>query len=161
MARKGRGDRTSTRAEKGRGAGKAGHESRIRELEDRIVRIQADFENYRKSLEKQRAEYESRASERIMSDLLDVVDDLTHAARNAGDEGRGFRLILDKLMAVLGRHGLRPIETKGKPFDHYYHEAVMSQKSEEEEGTVLEELQKGFMLNSRVLRHSKVKVAKK
>ncbi len=142
------------------GTASSKHDSRVKELEDRIIHIQADFENYRKRLEKQKAESEARASESIIRDLLEVVDDFMHAISKAGDDCEGFKRIYDKFMHVMGKHGLKPIEAKGNPFDHYYHEAVMSQKSDKEEGTVIEELQKGFMLNSRVIRHSKVKVAK-
>jgi len=133
---------------------------RVKELEERIIRMQADFDNYRKSLDRQKSEYEARASEKVIRDMLEVVDDIMAATGNTGKDGEGLKRIYEKLMSVLGKHGLRPIEAKGRPFDHYYHEAVMSQKSGEKEGTVLEELQKGFMLNSRVLRHSRVKVAK-
>ncbi len=136
-------------------------EGRVKELEDRIIRMQADFENYRKCLEKQKSESESRASEKIIIDMLEIVDDFMHAISKAGAEGEGLKRIYDKLMSTLGKHGLKPIQAKGKPFDHYYHEAIISQHSDEKEGTVIEELQRGFMINSRVIRHSNVKVAKK
>jgi len=134
---------------------------RVKELEDRIIHIQADFDNYRKSLDKQKSENEKRASEMIISDLLEVIDDFMYAINNAGSEGEGLKRIYDKLISILAKHGLKPIEAKGKPFDHYYHDAVISEKSDNDEGTIIEEFQKGFMLNSRVIRHSKVKVAKK
>ncbi len=163
MAGKKRAGTPEGQGSKGKGTSSPGHDTRVRELEDRMLRMQADFDNYRKSLDRQRCEHEERASEVIIRDLLCVVDDFMNAICKArsDSEKEGLERLFSKLMSVLGRHGLRPIEAVGKLFDHYYHEAVMSQKSEKEEGAVLEEFQKGFMLNSRVLRHSRVKVAKK
>jgi molecular chaperone GrpE len=133
-------------------------ERRISELEEKIAYLQAEFDNYRKSLEKQKADHEELASARIVKDLLEFLDDIEQAAAKSRDTGLG--LLKEKLMKILGRNGLKSIEAIGKAFDHYYHEAVMRSESDKQEGTVLEELQKGYMLNSRVIRHSKVRVAR-
>ncbi len=129
---------------------------------DQIRYLRADFENYRKGLDRQKAEFESSANRGLVKELLPLIDDLEAAAGKTGnDEAReGYGLILRKLLGVLVRSGLRPIEPVGKKFDPYYHEAIISAESEKPEGTVLEELQKGYMFNSRVIRHSKVKVAR-
>ena len=89
-----------------------------------------------------------------------ILDDFEHALEKAPTEERhGMSMLLRKLMDILSRHGLRQIEALGKAFDPYYHEAVMSGKSGKD-GEVMEEFQKGYILNSRVIRHSKVKVSR-
>lgn len=135
-------------------------DARIKELEERMRYLQADFENYRKGLDRQRSELEARASESIITDLLCVLDDLQHAISRSGSERKHLEAVHSRIMGALEKRGLRPIEARGRMFDHYYHEAVMSRKSDKKEGTILEEFQRGFMLNSRVIRHSKVSVAR-
>ncbi len=126
-----------------------------------IKYLQADFDNYRKSLEKQKAQLESSAGEGLAKDLLPLIDDLEAAERSAGGDAReGYALVLRKLLGILSKSGLRPIEAVGRKFDPHYHEAVLAEESGEAEGTILGELQKGYMFRSKVIRHSKVKVAK-
>jgi molecular chaperone GrpE len=134
-------------------------ESRIHELEDRIRYMQADFDNYRKHLNKQACELEKNANERLIVDMLEILDDLEQALEKSGPEREGLRMLFTKLMDVLKKHGLKPIESRGRDFDPYYHEAMMMEKSSREKGKVLEEFQKGYMLNSRVIRHTKAKVS--
>ena len=81
-----------------------------------------------------------------------------HVAR-AGPEKEGLGMLLDKISGVLSQHGLEAIEAKGRDFDHYFHEAVLSEPGEKE-GLVLEELVKGYLLNGKVIRHTKVKISK-
>ncbi len=132
------------------------------ELRERLAYMQADFDNYRKHFEKQKEEVEKRASEGLIRELLSVLDDLDSAIeKNKNDESKkGIELIRGNLLSVLEKRGLKVIEAKGKRLDPYYHEAMMCVPSEEEEDTVIEELQKGYMLGPNVIRHSKVKVAK-
>jgi len=124
--------------------------------------MQADFENYKKSLDRQRAEFEARANEKLIREMIEVIDDLEAAVEKAEDENarKAFKMILDKILNIFMKAGVQRIECLGKPFDPHYHEALLSEKSDKPAGTVLEELQKGYMLNSSVIRHSKVKVSK-
>ncbi|MGC8817253.1 MAG: nucleotide exchange factor GrpE [Candidatus Hadarchaeum sp.] len=125
--------------------------------------LQADFENYRKSLDREREQIIELANEGLIKDLLVVLDDFERAlgSMKEGKDKEGLRMLYKNFFKILEQRGLRPIEALGKKFDPYYHEAVLREKSDQEEGTVLEELQKGYMLKSKVIRHSKVKVAVK
>jgi len=123
---------------------------------EQLQYLQADFENYRKIAEKQNIEIVKRANEHLISHLLTVLDDFDEVIAKSKDEG--IKSVHKKFTRVLADAGLKPIDAEGK-FDHYYHEAIASEKSKKEEGTILEVLQKGYMLNDRVIRHSKVKVS--
>ena len=132
--------------------------------EERLTRLrylQADFDNYRKSLEKEREQVIQLAGESLVRDLLPVLDDLEKALPSLGQEKNreGFQLISRKLHRILESHGLQGIESRGKRFDPRFHEAVAKCESAEEDGTILEEYQKGYLLRSKVIRPSKVKIA--
>ncbi len=129
---------------------------------DQIRYLQADFENYRKSLDREKAGLESNANMGIVKDLLPLLDDLEAAVGKSGNsEAReGYGLMLKKLLDILSKAGLSTIESVGRKFDPYYHEVMMSTESDKPEGTILEELQKGYMFNSNVIRHSKVRISK-
>jgi molecular chaperone GrpE len=128
---------------------------------DQLKRMQADFENYRKNFERERASVVACANEELIKSLLPLLDDMEMAIKSTHDEkGReGLNLLHKKLIAILEKAGLKPIEAHGKKFDPYHHEVLLKQESDEKEDTILEELQKGYMFNSKVLRHAKVKVA--
>jgi molecular chaperone GrpE len=120
-----------------------------------LKRVAADFENYRKLV--------ARAHERLVRELLPVLDDLERAlaAAEEHEEGKleeGVRLVHRSLEDALRREGLAEIETNGR-FDPHVHEALLSQPSEAEEGSVLEVLQKGYRLGDRVIRPARVVVA--
>jgi len=127
-------------------------------------RAEADFINYKRRSEQERAEMASSANANLIADLLPVLDDLERALENASDDFdgptwvEGVRLIYRKLKAVLEDRGLLEIEAEGKEFDPNLHEAVMC--VEGEEGKVCEEIQKGYKLGDRLLRPSRVKVGK-
>ncbi len=132
--------------------------------EEHLTRLQylrADFDNYRKSLEREREQVIQLAGESLVRDLLPVLDDLEKALPSLGDEKNreGFRLISRKLHRILESHGLQGIESRGKRFDPNLHEAIARCESTEEDGTILEEYQKGYLLRSKVIRPSRVKVA--
>jgi len=136
-------------------------EKEIDELKSRMKYLQADFENLKKHMERERAEFERQANEKLMMGLLVIVDDLERAAESVHSDSRsGIEMILGNLRALLEKNGLKRIDALGRKFDPYYHEAVLTEKSDKEEGTVTAELQPGYMLNSRVIRHSKVRIAK-
>jgi molecular chaperone GrpE len=128
-----------------------------------LKRVAAEFENYRKRVSRDQASRVARAHERLVKELLPVLDDLERAlaAAEEHEEAKleeGVRLVHRELKAALDREGLAEIETDGV-FDPHVHEALLSQPSEAEEGSVLEVLQKGYKLGDRVLRPARVVVA--
>jgi len=127
-------------------------------------RAQADFINYKRRVEQERNEATKFANAMLVLNLLPVLDDLERALENVSTKlagltwVEGIRLIYRKLQAVLQGHGLIEIKALGQPFDPNLHEAVLY--GEGEEGMVIEELQKGYMLHDRVLRPTMVKVGR-
>jgi molecular chaperone GrpE len=128
---------------------------------DALQRLKAEFENSRKRWERERARILETASERLVVELLPVLDNLDRALEAEGDIHEGVWAIRDQLVAVLGKEGLLPLASDGQPFDPNVHEAVMGQPSEEyEEGTILQTFQRGYALNGKPIRPAKVVVAK-
>ena len=133
------------------------------ELIDTLQRLQAEFENYRKRAQRDQESLVARAHERLVKELLPVLDDLERAleAAEQHEEAKleeGVRLVHRALADALQREGLAEIETNGK-FDPHVHEALLTQPSDAAEGSVIEVLQKGYRLGDRVLRPSRVVVA--
>jgi len=133
------------------------------ELFDRLQRLAAEFDNFRKRSAREQAGLIGRANERLVKELLPVLDDLGRALEAAEEhEGakleEGVRLVHRSLADLLAKEGLAEIDTDGK-FDPHVHEALLSQPSDEEEGTVIEVVQKGYKLGDRVLRPARVVVA--
>ena len=120
--------------------------------------LQADFDNYRKNFDKEKETIIKLANENLVKDFLPLMDDFEKALESSPDK-QGLSLLYKKFLKVLEAHGLRPIDSIGKKFDPFYHEALLKEKSDKEEGIVLEEIQKRFMLKTKVIRHSKVKVS--
>lgn len=134
------------------------------ELTDSLQRLQAEFENYKKRMDKEKAEFAQYAAAEFMGKCLPILDMLDAALKNTEDHQKfveGIQLLHKEFVDLLKKEGLHPIEAEGKQFDSHFHDVVMKEVSEKEEDTVLEEFQKGYMLKDKVLRHSKVKVAKK
>jgi molecular chaperone GrpE len=130
---------------------------------DRWKRTAADFDNFRKRVVREREETVAFANERLISDLLPILDDLERALVAAAEheEARleeGVRLVHRSLAGLLERQGVQPIDTDGR-FDPHVHEALLSQPSEAEEGSVLDVIQKGYRLGDRVVRPARVVVA--
>jgi molecular chaperone GrpE len=128
-----------------------------------LKRVAADFENYRKRVARDQESLVARAHERLVKELLPVLDDLERAlaAAEEHEEAKleeGVRLVHRALRDALTREGLAEIETNGR-FDPHVHEALLSQPSEAEEGSVLEVLQKGYRLGDHVIRPARVIVA--
>jgi len=128
-----------------------------------LKRVAAEFENYRKRVLRDQESLVARAHERLVKELLPVLDDLERAlaAAEEHEEAKleeGVRLVHRELATALEREGLAEIETSGR-FDPHVHEALLSQPSEAEEGSVLEVVQKGYRLGDRVLRPARVVVA--
>ena len=128
-----------------------------------LKRVAADFENYRKRVARDQEGLVARAHERIVKELLPVLDDLERALEAAAEHEEakleeGARLVHRELVEALAREGLVEVETDG-PFDPHVHEALLSQPSEKEDGSVIEVLQKGYRLGDRVLRPARVVVS--
>ena len=131
-------------------------------LYDRLLRKQAEFENYRKRVDRERSEFVQFASAELMKELLNALDSFDLALRNSGGDIRGFELIYKQLQDTLTRFGLKPIDAKGQKFDPNFHQAVSTQPTDEvEENTITEEMRKGYLLNGRLLRPAMVTVAAK
>jgi len=131
------------------------------ELTDTLQRLQAEFENYKKYVDKEKTEFVKYSKAVIIQDLLPILDSFELALKNTTDKEKlikGIELIYSQLYSLLEKEGLKKIPTKGK-FDHNLHEVLLKERSNKEEDTILEELQKGYMLGDKILRHSKIKVA--
>jgi len=128
---------------------------------DSLRRLKAEFDNSRKRQERERARILESASEKLVQELLPVLDNLDRALESEGDIREGVRATREQLADVLANEGLLPVTSDGQPFDPNVHEAVMGQPSEDhEEGTVLQTFQRGYLLNGRAIRPAKVVVAK-
>ncbi len=132
--------------------------------DDSYLRLAADFDNYRKRVAREHVELTARANERLVNELLPVLDDLERALEAAAEHEEakleeGVQLVHRSLASLLERHGLREIETEGA-FDPHVHEALLAQPAEgADEGSVLQVLQKGYRLGDKVLRPARVIVA--
>lgn len=142
-------------------------ESESAEAQDRCARVQADFENTRRRLERDKQEFLKFANEELLAELVPFVDDFQRAFAAADTTQdfqvlhKGVEMILNHLLQLLKQHGVTPLEAMGKKFDPQYHEALLQvETAEHPEDTVIEELQRGYVVNNRVLRTAKVKVAK-
>lgn len=138
----------------------------MEEQKDKYLRLSAEFDNYRKRTMKEKAELILNGGEKSISSILPIVDDFERALKNmetASDVAavkEGVELIYNKFMTVLGQNGVKVIETKEKPLDTDYHEAiaVIPAPTEELKGKILDCVQTGYMLNEKVIRHAKVVV---
>ena len=134
----------------------------IEELTDTLKRLQAEFENYRKRIDKEKTEFAKYAHAGIIAKILPALDSFEMALKHTNEPQKfinGMKLIFVQLHSALEADGLRPIKTDGEKFDPYRHEVLMKEESDKPEGTILEEFQKGYMLNDKVLRFSKVKIS--
>ena len=137
-----------------------------RESRDRMLRIAADFENFKKRNERERQEFMRFASERMLRDLLPVIDNLSRAlesVRKAADAAAitaGLELVIQDFLRILRKNGAEPVAAVGKSFDPTVHEALHQIETDEyPPGTVIDEVQRGYLLNGRVLRPALVVVA--
>ncbi len=136
----------------------------IDELTNDLKRVQAEFENYKKRTDKENVKLCDYNKADIIKKLLTVLDSFEMALNNTEDHKefvKGVELIYSQLYTLMKDEGLQYIDTAGKKFDPYMHDVMLSEKSEKEDNTILEELQKGYKFKEFVIRHSKVKVAKK
>lgn len=132
-------------------------EARIAELEDKNLRMMAEFDNYRRRTNKEKLELMATAGERIFTDMLPLVDDFERALAVIDDEG--VRLIYNKFLAFLDKNDVHPIETEGVDFNTDEHEAVTTfAAGEDQKGKVIDCTQKGYKLGDKVIRFAKVVV---
>lgn len=137
------------------------------ELNDKFLRLYSEFDNFKKRNNKERLELISTASEKVIVQLLPVIDDFERAiSANEKTEDiaaikSGFELIYNKILGVLKRFDVEEIEAKGLPFDTDFHEAVTNfpAQNEEDKGKVIDVTEKGYKIKEKVIRYSKVVVA--
>ena len=137
---------------------------KIAELTETLQRLQAEFENFKKRTEKEKAEFVKYAKAELIQRLLPTLDTFEIALRSTKDSEKfvkGMEMVYAQFVSTLQSEGLKQIEAAGKKFDPYLHEVMLKEKSDKDDGVVLEELQRGYMLNDKVLRHSKVKISEK
>lgn len=137
----------------------------IEEHKQRLLRTQADYDNFRRRTVKEKEELGKYASAKLITELLPVIDNFERALGSVPDVpeaasyAKGVDMIFRQLEGVLKAEGLVPMESVGTPFNPEYHQAIMQVESDEyEEGDVVEEVQKGYMLKDKVLRPAMVKV---
>ncbi len=133
----------------------------VHQLETQIQYLQADMDNLRKYYERQWRDRVSLANDTLMRELLPTLDSLELAACQTRGQTteQGIALILKEFKKTLSKFGLAPIKTVGEKFDPKYHEVLGKEASELEEDTIIEELQRGYLLNNKVLRYAKVRIS--
>ena len=142
-------------------------EAKYNELNNKYLRLYSDFDNFRKRTQKEKLDLMSNASGDVLKTMLSVVDDFERAMANneqvsdADSLKEGFELIHTKLMKTLESKGLKPMDSKGQPFDLELHEAITNIPAPEEKdkGTCFDVIERGYYLNDKVLRYAKVVVA--
>jgi len=133
------------------------------DIKETLQRLQAEFTNYRKRNEEDQKRFILMSNIELLKKLLPVMDNFEIAlkAKTKGEDFvKGMEMIYTQLKEILGDEGLMPINASGK-FDPQLHEAVLTEESELEPNHIIQELQKGYKINDRVIRHSKVKISKK
>ena len=142
-------------------------ENAAKENHDRLLRVSAEFENYKKRSAREMESFRKFANEALVKDMLSVVDNLERAILSSADKEaengilEGIEMTLREILKIFEKFSVTPIKSLGERFDPSFHEAVMQEESEEhDENTVLKELQKGYMIHDRLLRPSMVIVSK-
>lgn len=146
----------------------SGNEQALNDLKEQLLRKAAEFENYKRRTENEKSEFFAYASERLIGDLLPVLDDFDRVRKSYNEKHdadlfkKGVDLVYEKFRGTLEKQGLKEIDSTGKPFDVNLHEAILQQQKEELPlNTILETAEKGYYLKDKVLRHSKVVVSTK
>lgn len=131
-------------------------------LSSSLARLQADFSNYKKRIEKEKSMSVKLANEELIMKLLPVIDDLERAYTHmeSSEYSEGISIIIKNFKEVFKKEGLEEIESDNKPFDHNFHQAILMEENEDvESGNIIETFQKGYILNGKVIRPSMVKVS--
>ncbi|MEW6295466.1 MAG: nucleotide exchange factor GrpE [Candidatus Diapherotrites archaeon] len=143
--------------------------AKLQEYTESLQRLQAEFENFKKRIEKEKKEFMEYSNAGLIAKILPVIDSIDAAVKHFKETGntkkedfiKGIELIRKQLMETLEKEGLKEIKSKEEKFDPLYHEAMICCEDKEKENhKIIEELQKGYMLWEKVLRHSKVKINK-
>lgn len=140
----------------------------LEEMKDKYVRLFAEFDNFKRRSARERLEYMKTAGQDILRDLLPVLDDIERAEKSVASATdveavkQGFQLIKEKLVKNLASKGLKAMESVGMPFNADLHEAVseIPAPSEDLKGKVIDEIEKGYLLNEKIIRYAKVVVGK-
>lgn len=138
------------------------------EMKDKHLRLYAEFENFKRRTTREKLEFMKTASQDILSALLPVLDDFDRAKQNAEKDGstevfsEGIRLVYHKLQHILKSKGLEAMDTTGQPFNPEFHEAVteIPAASEEMKGHIIDTIEKGYLLNDKIIRYAKVVIGK-
>ncbi len=136
---------------------------KTRELTDSLQRLQAEFENYKKRVEKEKQDLIRYASQNLIIKLLPIVDSFEIALKNHKDKNKfleGMKLVFSQFYSLLEKEGLKQINPLGEKFDPNKHEVLICDKSNKPDNTIIKVLQKGYILNNKPIRHAKVKIAK-
>ena len=142
-------------------------EEEAKETYDRLLRISADFENYKKRSSREMEDFKKYANQSLLKEMLSVVDNLELAINSSNEDKKadknlieGLNLTLNEILRVFEKFNVKPIEAQGQTFDPAYHEAVMREETDDyPENTVISEFQKGYLIHDRLLRPAMVVVA--
>ncbi|MBN1295021.1 MAG: nucleotide exchange factor GrpE [Candidatus Latescibacteria bacterium] len=142
-------------------------EKRLAELNDKYIRLLAEYDNYRKRTAREFEDIIKRGAEKLIIELLPILDNLDRATEHKNDKTtydeyiKGIAMIEEQFRAILSRAGLEPLNAEGKPFDPNLHDALLQIESDKHKtGMVTSEVEKGYMFEGKVIRHSKVIVSK-
>ena len=142
-------------------------EEKLKDLNEKYVRLLAEYDNYRKRAAREIENILKTANEKLISELLPILDNLDRTTAHKNDKEtleeyvKGIELIENQLRNILARAGLEPMEVVGKPFDPNFHDALLQIETDEyKSGVVSSENQKGYILSGKVIRHAKVIVSK-
>ena len=145
-------------------------DEKINELTDTLQRLQAEFENATKRMEKEKQQFMEYSNAKLIEEFLPILESFDNANQNINkiefekkeEIVNGVKLIHNQFVEILKKHGIEEMQTLGKKFDPQYHEALLQEKDEnKEDQTILEEFQKGYLFKGKVLRSAKVKINKK
>jgi molecular chaperone GrpE len=146
---------------------KKSKDQEILEMTETLKRLQAEFENYKKRIDKENVVCIKNANASLILSLLPVLDSFELAIKDNNTNNpeiskfkKGLEMIYTQLYSILEDNGLRPIETKDQHFDPYKHEVLLIKETEKDDDIILQEFQKGYILNNTVLRYSKVMISK-
>ncbi|GEL07283.1 nucleotide exchange factor GrpE [Salisediminibacterium halotolerans] len=139
---------------------------KLKEMEEKLLRVQADYDNFRRRTKQEKEAAAKYRSQNLAESLLPVIDNferammITPKAEETQSLLKGVQMVYNQLLEALEKEGVTPIASVGEPFDPHYHQAVMQEESAEyDSNIVIEEMQKGYRLNDRVLRPAMVKVS--
>jgi molecular chaperone GrpE len=143
-------------------AKKTKKDTETKELIEKLQRLQAEFDNYKKYSDKEKQEFVRYANHELLLKLLNIADSFELALKNKEENKdfiKGIELIYAQLYSLLEKEGLTKIKTKGEKLNPEFHEVMLTENSNED-NIILEEIQSGYMINDKVLRYAKVKVSK-